>query len=119
MAATQTLPAIDISFSSELPITYRLNRVAFGGGYSQRSVDGLNAKSKNWNVVWEGITKTQANTLESFFDGLDGGTEAFLWTDPMTSTENQYTLHEGKLTRTPIGHDTERVTAVFIQEFDL
>lgn len=119
MAATQTLPAIPISFTSEVPITYRFNRVQFGGGYSQRSTDGLNTKSKNWNVVWEGITTTQANTLESFFDGLNGGVEAFLWTDPLTEVEKQYTLGDGGFHRVPIGHDSERVTATFVQEFDL
>lgn len=118
MAATQTLPNIPISFSSELPISYRFNRVQFGGGYSQRSADGLNTKSKNWQVVWQGITKTDANTLEAFFDGLDGGIEAFLWTDPLTDEEHQYSLGDGKLTRVPTGHDTETVSAIFIQEFD-
>ena len=120
MAATETLPAIPITYSSEAGVDFRINRVQFGDGYTQRSADGINNIVRSWQVAWIGITKTEANTLEDFFnDDLNGGTDAFLWTDPITDVERQWSLVERSFRRVPAGHDTENVTAQFVQEFDL
>lgn len=56
--------------------TPQIRVAAFGSGYSQRSVFGLNQDLKNWSFTWENITETNADEIETFLEAR-GGAESF------------------------------------------
>jgi phage-related protein len=70
----------------------RVIKNAFGDGYSQRTVDGINANLQTWNLTW---TKLEADidTIESFLDD-HGGYIAFYWTPERESTQRKFICPE-------------------------
>ena len=78
-----------ISQKSAKTTEYRITRVAFGNGYEQRSMDGLNSKRDSWTLIWENLNATDLGTLTSFFDGL-GGAAYFTWTAFTDSTSKNW-----------------------------
>jgi phage-related protein len=64
-AANPILP----SYSSILDVPFSINEVAFGDGYSQRSMMGLNFKPRKFNLVFAQIRNEVATALKNFFEG--------------------------------------------------
>jgi phage-related protein len=62
--------------------------IQFGDGYSQRSPDGLNAESEQWDIEVGGLNLAQKNDLDGFID-RHGGHKAFLWT-PNGEVQGKY-----------------------------
>ena len=72
------------SFGSDS--TPRVLRAQFGDGYSQRTVDGINAINKQWNVAFNNRTLEESLAIVTFF--IDkAAAEAFEWTPPGDITE--------------------------------
>lgn len=61
-----------------------VNRVQFGSGYEQRVTFGINQNPKIWDLTWN-VSESDADGIEAFFDAR-GGSEAFNWTPPGSST---------------------------------
>jgi phage-related protein len=57
----------------------RSKYIQFGDGYSQRSPDGINAESEEYDIEVSGLTLAQKNDLDAFLD-RHGGHKSFLWT---------------------------------------
>jgi phage-related protein len=74
-----TLPAIDLSYGTDLTHKYKRKRKQLGGGYSLRAKDGTNNVKQEWRLVWENISEANKTTLETFFNSR-GGVTAFEWT---------------------------------------
>ena len=56
----------------------RILETSYGGGYEQRSGDGLNATLQTWNVEFQD-TKANLLTMDSFLK-TRAGYQAFTWT---------------------------------------
>ena len=67
----------------------RVSGVAFGSGYSQRGLFGINQNLKTWNFTWQNISETNADEIETFLDAR-AGVEYFLFTPPGESSEGKY-----------------------------
>lgn len=96
--------------------SYRVKRVSFGDGYTQRAPDGLNTVRQQWRLVWERIPDTLAETLRLFFNGL-GGTGLIEWTPYNQPTELKWTAND--FTSKPVGALIATVSVTLTQEFDL
>lgn len=92
----------------------RVLRADFGDGYSQRAADGINSVRDTYTLSWEGLTRTDATTCDTFLRNR-GGYEAFLWTPPGGS-EKKWVCSEWQ-----VRHATatlEHLSATFVEVFD-
>jgi phage-related protein len=110
------LPAIELSYGTDMSQDFRVRRVNFGDGFSQRSVDGLNAQPQSWRLVWEHIPDSQAETLRTFFAGL-AGTGIIDWTPFGQSTALKWTGNN--FSSKPSGTLISDCSVTLTQEFDL
>lgn len=77
-----SLPSIAPSYQSQKRSAPRIRMVSFGDGYAQRLKWGLNIDEKSWNLRWQNISETDADTLESFFEARASDGASFDW-DPL------------------------------------
>lgn len=110
------LPDIELSYGTDMTEGYRVKRVSFGDGYSQRVSDGLNSKVQQWRLSYNGISNAEAETLRNFFRGL-GGTGLIEWTPFNQSVELKWTANN--FSCRPSSATTSDVTVTLQQEFDL
>lgn len=59
---------------------FRTRSIAFGDGYRQGSGDGLNAKSRSWNITKDGPA-AELQPVKDFIDRHEGY-KRFNWTPP-------------------------------------
>lgn len=108
---TQVLP-------SDPVISYRSNKqtrgaatvVEFGDSYETRGIFGITQPVITVTAVWENISDTEANTLESTFEAWNG-LQAFTWTFPIETVSRTWVCDTW--TRTPTGTDISTVSAEF------
>lgn len=65
-----------------------VNENDFGDGYSHCIASGINTKSDELTLSWEGLTFAEAKSLTDFFKAQDA--ESFFFTDPTTNVTNMY-----------------------------
>lgn len=95
----------------------RVLKSEFGDGYTQRVADGLNAIEHVWSVNWEGLTDSEADTLDNFL-GARGGWEAFEWAPPRgAGTAVKWVCEEWERRPRHAGHAD--ITATFRRVYDL
>ena len=73
------LPSIVPSYQAQKASAPRIKAVAFGDGYSQRLKWGLNIDAKMWNLNWQNISESDADTLETFFQARADDGASFDW----------------------------------------
>lgn len=66
---TLTDDPVTATVGSELSITPKVKKVQFGDGYSQRSMDGINAIPKVFSLEFRKMELRYAKALEAFFEG--------------------------------------------------
>ncbi len=108
-----TLP-VTPSISSRGNESARVLRNKFSG-YTQRAPDGLNSIEATWDMRWDNITVTEANTLIAFFRAKLGA-EAFFWTPPGEPQPWVWTCD--KWSKDPPEGPYTNMSATFTREFD-
>ena len=90
----------------------RVRVAAFGDGYEQRVVDGINAAPRSWSLTWVRPV-AEADVILAFFVARNGA-EAFDWTDP-DGAAGKYVCRDwsGAL----IGPFAKSISATFEQVF--
>ena len=81
-------PPKDPSPRSAGQVKPRTNTAQFGDGYSQRSEDGLNALTRDFQAVWPGLTVADRDTITAFL--ANHTVTPFLWTVPLESVEYKW-----------------------------
>lgn len=71
-------PDLDSDYERE----ERLNRTAFGDGYTQVTGDGIRPYSDAWNLSFSNRPRVQIDEIKEFLDGLSGAT--FTWQSPLS-----------------------------------
>ncbi len=94
----------------------RILEAQFVDGYSQRAGDGLNAIAVKADLEWTGLTLSQADTVETFFNDR-GGYEAFDYTLPREGSTRKFICREWN--RKALGPSHDAITATFEVVFDL
>jgi phage-related protein len=110
------LPDIEMSYGTDMTEEYRVRRIDFGDGYSQRGMDGLNTQRQEWRVSWNGIREADAEVLRLFFRGL-AGVGVIEWT-PFNQTDELKWTASGFGSK-PSGATTFDCGVTLTQEFDL
>ncbi len=116
MAAVTTFPSISASIGTNKDKEYNVKEANFGDGYQQVVTVGLNNIKERWNVKFNNISNTDADTIETFIDARKGA-EPFNWTPPNEGSAKQYRHKNFK--RTPLNPNQSTITVRFIQAFDL
>lgn len=65
----------------------RVRRDGFGDGYEMRAPELINSRSISYTLKWGGLTESQADLLEDFFNGL-ANVYPFVW-DQMKGVDIQ------------------------------
>lgn len=108
-------PPLAPSTPSSRPVKPRVNEVAFGDGYSQRSGDGLNALPQTFQAQWSVVSSAEADTIEAFF-GSHIRTP-FLWAVPLESVQRKWLAVDWS--RGYVGGDLVSLSANLKEVFDL
>ena len=85
-----TFPSIAPSYPAQKRSAPLINEINFGDGYSSRTVNGLNQNKKEYDYVWENITETESDTIETFLDDRAKDLESFTFTPPEESSSSQF-----------------------------
>lgn len=98
------------SYGSPKNSAPRVLTAAFGDGYQQDAVDGINADLKAWDLTFTNRSTSELDSIEAFLSAHLG--VAFSWTPPGGSAA----LWKCKSwRRTPVNYGTETLTAPFQQ----
>jgi phage-related protein len=101
---------------SSYSVKPRINVVAFGDGYSQRTPDGLNTLRRVFSFSWKNIYSSQKVTIENFLI-QQGGYIPFLYQPPTYSSQIQFTCAQWKF---EFGeYNLFTLTATFEENFDI
>lgn len=91
----QTLPLLTkISQATAGSTTYRWKVAQFGGGYSQRTPDGINYQGRKYSIVYDNLTAAELTTMITFFDHIGTGAY-FNWTPPGYAVPLKWVLDGG------------------------
>lgn len=107
---------LDLSYGTDMSQDYKVDRVDFGDGYSQRGVPGLNSTPQQWRLNWSGISDTDAETLRVFFEEL-AGVSIIEWTPYNQTDELKWTANGWSAK--PSGFCIQDCSITLSQEFDL
>ena len=108
-------PPVAPSYSSSVKTVNRTLVANLGDGYSVRAGDGLNSRQRIWNVRWDVLDLTDANTIETFLNTQEGY-KAFIWTPPRGAI-GKWICKE--FDREPQGPSHDSISASFEEVFDL
>lgn len=78
-------PSIEPSFNARKSSAPVVRKVQFGDGYEVRLTYGLNQDPKIWNLLFENITETESDTIETFLDARAADNASFDWQPPGSS----------------------------------
>ena len=110
-----TFPAITPSYGAQKTSQPRVRNVQFGDGYSQRLRYGLNTNPKTWDLTWQNITESNADTIEAFLDAR-AGAESFDWTPPGGESSAKWICTQWSKTIPYLNRAT--ISATFTQVFE-
>jgi phage-related protein len=111
VAAGQTTP----DFGAQRKSEPKARRIAFGDGYEQRVIFGLNQDPKVWDLTWSAKSNSVANAIEDFFEARKG-TESFNWTPITEATSSKFVVESWN--RQYQYADISIITATFRQVFE-
>lgn len=89
----------------------RVLSATLGDGYEQRVGDGINTQMASWAVSFNGLSVTDADSIDAFLKGASG-VDAFDWTSP-DGTVGKYVCREWD--RINVGAERHNIFATFDQ----
>ena len=113
MADIQSYDPVYSALKSSSPVT---RMVKFGDGYEHRLRFGLNQNPKVWNLTWQYISETDADTIETFLDARAADAASFDWSPPDEDNTYKWVCLQWDKT---LDYPTLRtITATFRQVFE-
>ena len=112
------LPSIVPSYQAQKRSAPRVRSVAFGDGYAQRLKWGLNIDAKSWNLRWQNLSETDADTLEAFFEARASDGASFDWEPLDESAGTTYKFICPNWTKTVVFKNRATIQATFQQVFE-
>ena len=85
-----TFPSISPSFTISKSSSPKTRVSSMGDGYELRVVVGLNQNPKKWDLQFNYLTTTNADTIEAFLDARAEDGASFTWTPPDTTTSYKW-----------------------------
>lgn len=90
----------------------RIRAAAFGDGYEQRALDGLNADMETWPLTFSGRLVAEADAIAAFLSDK-GGVTAFTFVTPEGGAAKTFICK--KWSRSINSYPSQTVTATFQQ----
>jgi len=106
-----------ISQSSNRRREYNIISTQYGNGYEQRAVDGTNPVKETWTLVWEALTLSEYQTVQSALDTA-AGADYFTWTAFGDSTSKKW-VQVGPAQLSPMSGALFSISAQFKVVYDL
>jgi len=106
---------IEPTRASSRNVTTRFLQADLGDGYTQRAGDGIQTVVESWNVTFDALDTTTANTLIAFFEDLDGY-QKFEWIPFRQTVEKKFICPDWS--ESYPGNNLTSVQATFRQVFD-
>lgn len=113
----ETLP-IEPSYGSSPNTTYTVNSIAFGDGYTQRVIQGLNSNRRTWSLRWSNLDNADIVRLAAFLNATKGATH-FLWTATGDTTPSKWIVSEMRGPDYLEGGRIANLSATIVEVFDL
>jgi len=114
-----TTPTFPLSYGPIFPVEIdkepRNNVSTYGDGYEQISGDGINTIKPSTEVVWEGLTQAEAQSVDTFLTGL-AGAGTFMWKYPGDAAATRWRCTKWKPRF--IGPANYGITASFVRSFN-
>ena len=106
------LPELIPSRSTRMLARHHVHQIKYGQGHSVRLRDGAQPFETRWTVVWDGLTLTEANSLNTVFTA-GKGVDSFAWKAPGEITSHRYVCLEWQMIPTAFEH--RKVEALFLR----
>jgi phage-related protein len=115
---SQSISAYKILNSSSKQPTTRVSETNYGQGYRQIIQDGFNTDEEIWNVDFDIITASAANSLETILlNSVKGTTNYIAWTPDDESTSKYWTARD--IMKRSIGVNLRQISCTLRREFPL
>ena len=113
-----TFPDVAVSYGAQKSSAPKTRTIQFGDGYQQRILEGIpsHMNPKEWQLTWDNITETDADTIEDFLDARAEDSASFDWSPPDETDTYKWICPEWSKAIPYSGRAT--VTARFIQVFE-
>ena len=87
-----TFPDVAVSYGAQKSSAPKTRTIQFGDGYQQRILEGIpsHMNPKEWQLTWDNITETDADTIETFLDARAADNAAFDFTPPGEGTSYKF-----------------------------
>lgn len=103
-----------ISQSSSGGMTFRVLQSALGDGQQQLAADGLNYKTRTYNIVWSALTLIELQTVTTALDTA-AGIDVLTWT-PHGSAMSVNWRNTNGYNWTTEGGDVYSISAEFVED---
>lgn len=110
------------SYTTNLTTKHRIRTISFGDGYEQRSPESINASKDSYELVFENISASVGDSIETFLKAGTGSgrahiAEKFTWTAPGKSTSQKWISKED-FKKTHVAPGLVTITCVFDEVFE-
>jgi phage-related protein len=112
------LDSYKFTFSTKRRAKTRIKEAAFGDGYRQVVVDGINPDEVLWDFEAIPYATSTANTLEAgLLNSVKSVSNLISWTGPGESASSNYTATE--VQKIPLNSTLFQITCVLRKEFNV
>jgi phage-related protein len=113
-----SIDSYETTYTTSKSSQHNVKETAFGDGYRQTALDGINYQRENWSVEFVPIDSTAANALEVILlNSRSGLSNVLSWTPNGESTTKYWTAHD--ISKTPNSESLWTVTCTLRREFPL
>lgn len=84
-------------FASNFDTDSKITEVKFGDGYEQAIFNGINNEYRKYNLYFNNIEQSLADTIQAFFTDNETAITPFDWTPP-TGAAGRFKCKKNKLT---------------------
>jgi phage-related protein len=112
-----TFPDIKIGLESRPTKKQNVSEVAFGDGYEQIQSEGINNVRREWQIVFDHISRATYDTIDAFL--ADKVTNPFYWQSPLDTSPRLWKMVNGSFQPVWISGVTITLSVTFRESFDL
>ena len=109
-------PAISPDYGASQQSQPKTRVSQMGDGYEIRVNVGLNQNPKEWNLNFNNISTTDANTITDFLDNRAADGASFSWTPPDSSTSYKWVCNQWS--RSIPSENRANISTTFRQVFE-
>lgn len=110
-------PPVNPTYDSSGTTKFRIKKIQYGNGYSQRAKDGINSVAKTFKLEWKVIDQQAYDYIYNFFTSL-GGSQSFKYQVPGLDNEQRLYV-SGEVSHKSVAVGVYEISVDIEQVFDL